>query len=263
MMRQSFCIECFVEDRKPASYLKVIAFAAKAGYEAFELWGYQGMPFDEVCKMAADHGIAIASMCGSTPLGEGLNKRANHASMHDQIRKSIAVAKERGVANLIVFSGNRYGLSDEECLPIMVEGLNAVKGDAEQAGICLNIELLNSRVNHPGYQADRSAWGFEVARRVGSPFVKTLFDIYHMQIMEGDLIRTITSGIDHIGHFHTAGNPGRHEMDDTQEIHYPAVFRAIQKTGYKGYIAHEFFPTGDKLPALKAAFDMTRKALSV
>ncbi len=262
MIGQSFCIECFVEDRTPASYLKAIAFAAKTGYEAFELWGYQGMPFVEVCKMAADHGIAIASMCGASSLTDGLNKRANHATIRDQIRESLALAHQHGISNLICFSGNRYGVSDDECLPIMAEGLDAVKGDAEKAGIRLNIELLNSRVNHPDYQADHSAWGFEVVRRVGSPFVKTLYDIYHMQIMEGDLIRTITDGIAGIGHFHTAGNPGRHEMDDSQEINYPAVFRAIRKTGYSGYIAHEFMPTGDKLPALKAAYELTQQALA-
>jgi hydroxypyruvate isomerase len=261
MIKQSFCIECFVEDRTPASYLKTIAFAAKTGYAAFELWGYEGMPFDKVCKMASDHGIAIASMCGASSLAEGLNKRANHATIRDQLRKSLDLARQRGIANLICFSGNRYGVSDDECLPILVEGLNAVKGDAEKAGICLNLELLNSRYDHPGYQADRSAWGFEAVRRVSSPCVKTLYDIYHMQIMEGDLIRTITDGVGHIGHFHTAGNPGRHDLDESQEIQYPAVFRAIRKTGFSGYIAHEFFPIGDKLPALKAAFDLTNREL--
>ena len=137
---------------------------------------------------------------------------------------------------------------------LTADGLAPVTEAAEAAGVSLNIELLNSKVDHPGYQCDHTAWGVAVCRRVGSPRVKLLYDIYHMQIMEGDLCRTITENIDFIGHFHTAGNPGRRDMDETQEIYYPAVVRAIRETGYDGYVAHEFSPKGDKLEALERAF---------
>jgi len=168
------------------------------------------------------------------------------------------VAGARGIPNLICFSGNREGQDDAACIGTCADGLAPAVKAAEEAGIFLNIELLNSKVDHPDYQCDHSAWGVEVCRRIGSPNVRLLYDIYHMQIMEGDLCRTIADNINYIGHFHTAGNPGRHEPDDTQEIGYPAVIRAIRRTGYDRYVAHEFNPRGDRLKALADAFRLFR-----
>lgn len=200
-----------------------------------------------------DLGFEIASIGGHGTLTDGLNKRENHSRIADEIRANLEIAKKYSILNLIVFSGNRNGLSDEEGAEITAEGLNIVKADAEAAGVNLVIELLNSKVNHPDYQCDRTAWGVQVVEAVNSPRVKLLYDIYHMQIMEGDLIRTIRDNIQHFAHFHTAGNPGRHDLDEDQEIYYPAVARAIAATGYDGWIGHEFIPKGDIIASLKQA----------
>ena len=147
-------------------------------------------------------------------------------------------------------SGDRKGISDEKgmdnCFIILEEAVKI----AEDEGVTICMELLNSKVNHPGYMCDKSDWGFELCRRVNSPRFKMLYDIYHMQIMEGDLIATIKKNIKHIGHFHTAGVPGRHELDENQEIYYPAVMRAIAETDYKGYVAHEYSPRRDPVKSL-------------
>ena len=252
--KQSFCIPCFLEGSGPEPVRRVIAAAAKIGYQAVELWARENFPFALICQAAGDNGMVVSTISGHKSLQNGLNKRENHRGIRDEILASLEVAQARGIANLICFSGNRYGVSDEECIPIVAEGLYAVKDAAEKAGVTLVLELLNSKVNHAGYQCDRTAWGVEVIRRVVSPNVKLLYDIYHMQIMEGDLCRTIAGNIEHIGHFHTAGNPGRHDMDDTQEINYRAVADAIDATGYDRYVAHEFMPKKDKIKALEAAF---------
>ena len=155
---------------------------------------------------------------------------------------------------LITFSGNRYeGLSDEEGIDIIAEGLSRVTKAAEEKGINLCLELLNSKVNHPDYQCDSTAWGVEVCKRVNSPRAKLLYDIYHMQIMEGDIIRTLQDNIEYIGHFHTAGNPGRHDLDEEQEINYPPIMQAIAETGYALYVGHEFIPKSDPIEGLRAA----------
>jgi len=154
---------------------------------------------------------------------------------------------------VITFSGNRKGMSDEEGARNTIIGLNKVKKIAEDNGVTICVELLNSKVNHPDYQGDRTAFGVAVVKAVGSPRVKLLYDIYHMQIMEGDLIKTIRDQAAFIGHYHTGGVPGRHELDGTQEVNWPAVCRAIVDTGFKGYLAHEFVPTRDPLTSLRAA----------
>ena len=252
--RQSFCIPCFLNGKEPEHYRETVERAAKIGYPAFEIWAREGVPFELLCDLAKELGLAIASMCGHGTLQDGLNKKENHARIRDELLASIDVAKAQGIPNLICFSGNREGKDDTECIGVVAEGLGMVSEAAEQAEVMLNVELLNSKVNHRDYQCDHTAWGVEVCKQVGSPNVKLLYDIYHMQIMEGDLCRTIGDNIDYIGHFHTAGNPGRNEMDETQEIYYPAVVRAIMDTGYDRYVAHEFMPKGDKLDALEAAF---------
>jgi hydroxypyruvate isomerase len=144
-------------------------------------------------------------------------------------------------------------VTDEEGLEICVKGLKRIVGVAEKNNVTIILELLNSKVDHHEYMADHSAWGVEVCKRVGSERLKLLFDIYHMQIMEGDLIRNLREAAPWIGHYHTGGNPGRHEIDDTQEIFYPAVMRAIVATGYKGYVGQEFVPTRDPLTSLREA----------
>jgi hydroxypyruvate isomerase len=152
-------------------------------------------------------------------------------------------------------SGNKRGIADEEGLANCVTPQQA-EAQAEDKGVTICMELLNSKVNHPDYQCDRTSWGVELCKRVNSPRVKLLYDIYHMQIMEGDIIRTIRNNIQWIAHFHTAGNPGRHEMDDTQEMNYRGIAKAIADLNYQGYIAHEYSPLGDPMKSLQATLEI-------
>ncbi len=199
-------------------------------------------------------GLAIPIVSGHRSLGDGLNKPENHDRIEAELRENIRKAAAHGIPSLITFSGNRNGQDDGRGLELCAQGLRRVIRDAEEHGINLCMELLNSKVNHPDYQCDHTAWGVQLCEAVGSPRCKLLYDIYHMQIMEGDLIRNIRDHLAHIGHFHTAGNPGRHNLDDQQEIFYPAVMRAIAATDYAGYVGHEFSPTGDAVAALQEAF---------
>jgi hydroxypyruvate isomerase len=164
---------------------------------------------------------------------------------------AIKAAAEAGAPNVIVLAGDRAGISDEHGLENSANFLNKVKAVAEDKGVTLCIELLNSKVNHPGYMCDTTKWGVELCKRVDSPRVKLLYDIYHMQIMEGDVIRTIKANIKYIGHFHTAGNPGRHEFDDTQELNYVGICKAIADLGFEGFLAHEYTPTKDAVVTLE------------
>jgi len=251
-IKQSFCYGCYMKGNMTVE--KLISEAAKIGYAAVELWGRGKAPFDEICDLAGEHGLRVASMSGHATLQDGMNKRENHDRIEQELLESIEIAAERDIPGLICFSGNRYDKSDEECIDIIAECFDRVKKTAEEKGVNLNIELLNSKVNHPGYQCDHTSFGAAVCDRVGSPRVKLLYDIYHMQIMEGDLIRTIRDNIQHIGHFHTAGNPDRRDMDEDQEIYYPAVMRAIAEADYAYYVGHEFSPKGDPIDALRRAF---------
>jgi hydroxypyruvate isomerase len=221
---------------------------AAIGYAAVELADQEHWP------VFREHGLAIAAVSGHRSIGDGLNRRQNHDRIEREITASLRLATQWDIANLIVFSGNREGLDDAAGAEITAEGLRRVAGAAEDAGVTLVLELLNSKVDHPDYQADRTAWGAEVVRLVGSPRVKLLYDIYHMQIMEGDIIRTIQTCAAAIGHYHTAGVPGRHEIGDGQELYYPAIVRAIQATGFAGYLGQEFIPAGDPVAALREAF---------
>ncbi|MCX7818418.1 MAG: TIM barrel protein [Kiritimatiellae bacterium] len=195
----------------------------------------------------------ICSMVPSHSLTRGLNAKANHEECLAAIRQSIEAAAAAGFPNVICFSGNRNGISDEEGWENCTVALKQVVGLAEQKGITLCMELLNSKRNHKDYQCDRTAWGVELCKRVGSPNFKLLYDIYHMQIMEGDIIATIREALPYIAHIHTAGVPGRHEIDETQELYYPAIMRAIAEAGFKGFVAHEYTPTGDPTAALEKA----------
>ena len=205
-------------------------------------------------QVARDHGL-ICSMGygGGGSIRDGLNNPANHDSIVNSLIAAMPKAVAMGVPNLITFFGNRMGRSDAEAINNCVAALNRLKGPAEQHGVTICVELLNSKVNHADYQGDRTPFGVEIVGAVGSPRVKLLYDIYHMQIMEGDVIRTIKQHHQHIAHYHTGGVPGRNELDDTQELQWPAVCRAIVATGFTGYLAHEFVPTRDPLTSLREA----------
>ena len=202
---------------------------------------------------AFKHGIRpVMVNAGDTP-SDGLNTKANHSRLEKEFRKNIELAAKAGVPNVICFSGNRRGMSDEEGLENCYIFVKKVIAQAEDKDVMVCIELLNSKVNHKDYQCDRTPWGVELVKRVNSPRFRLVYDIYHMQIMEGDVIRTIRDNIQHIAHFHTGGVPGRNEIDDTQELNYAAISRAIVETGFSGYMAHEFIPKREPLVSLREA----------
>ncbi len=248
-IKQSAAWWCFVPKiMTPEAFVRA---AADIGYDAVEL-----VP-QEHWKLVRDHGLTIASTGGHQSLQDGLNKVENRGRILRELEASLRLAVEWGIPNLIVFSGNRNGLNDETGAEVTAETLRGAAKMAEDAGVSLVLELLNSKVDHPDYQCDHTEWGVKVIEMVAAPRVKLLYDIYHMQIMEGDVIRTIQAHHPHFDHYHTAGNPGRNDLDDAQELYYPPIFRAIADTGYDRYIGHEFIPKGDPAAALKAAFDLT------
>lgn len=239
-------------------------------------WCYEKIPLDELCEKGAAMGLRAIDLLnedewevprryglvcsmgygGGGEIGSGMNRVENHAKIEEAFRRSIPRAGKLGVANVITFSGNRGGMSDEEGMKNTIAGLDRVKKIAEDHGVTICMELLNSKVDHKDYMCDRTAWGVRVMEAVNSPRVKLLYDIYHMQIMEGDLIRTIIRNIEWLGHFHTGGVPGRHELDDTQEVNWAGVMRAIAATKYAGYVAHEFLPVREPLKSLKEAVEL-------
>jgi hydroxypyruvate isomerase len=200
-----------------------------------------------------------SSMCNGAEIGltKGFNDKQYHETLIKNYTEHINLVAAAGYKNLICFSGNRNGMDDETGMKNCVEGLKKIMGLAEQKGVMIQMELFNSKVDHKDYMCDKSAWGVELCKRIGSEHFKLLYDIYHMQINEGDVIRTIQDHYKYFGHYHTAGVPGRHEIDETQELYYPAIMKAITATGYKGYVAQEFMPTGkddkEKEKALKKA----------
>lgn len=251
-VKQSICYPLF----KPAemALADLIHTAAEIGYAAIEFWG-RPPDFESIVALAKEHGLAIASMTGHASLPDGLNQRSNHDRIEDELRTSIDIAAEHGIPGLICFSGNRQPHQSEvEAITAVADGLARIAPYAEEKGINLNLELLNSKIDHPGYQCDHTAWGVAVCERVNSPRVKLLYDIYHMQIMEGDVIRTLRTHSKWIGHYHTAGVPGRNDLDDTQELNYRGICRAIAETGYDLYVGHEFRPKGDPIESLHATF---------
>ena len=245
-------------------------------------WPYGKLTVDQVCKMASDLGLdsvellepaewAIAKKYGltcamgyatvpnpGTRLTVGFNRAANHEWLIPAYEKTIPLAAAAGIPNLICFSGNRDGQSDEDGIQQCARGLSRLMPAAEQHGITICMELLNSKVDHKDYQCDRTPWGVALVKRVGSPRFRLLYDIYHMQIMEGDVIRTIKDNHEYIAHYHTAGVPGRHEIDDTQELQYPAIARAIADTGFTGFMAQEFIPLRDPRTSLAEAVRLCR-----
>ena len=218
--------------------------AARLGAVGIDLVGPES--FETLKK----HGLIPTLVPGGSGIKDGINKTANHATIDPKMREAIKAAAA-GAPNVIVLAGDRTGITDQEGAENCVVFLNGIEAYAEEMKVTLCIELLNSKVNHPGYMADHTAWGVDVCKKVNSPRVKLLYDIYHMQIMEGDVIRTIRKNIDFIGHFHTAGNPGRNEFDDTQELNYVGICKAIADTGYQGVLSHEYSPTRDALGTLE------------
>jgi hydroxypyruvate isomerase len=239
-------------------------------------WCYKDIPLEKLCAYSAQIGLKgvdllnpeeyevpgryglVCSMAyaGGGELPNALNRTENHARIEEGFRKNIPLAAKAKIPNVITFSGNRNGMSDEEGAKNTIAGLNRVKKIAEDNGVVICLELLNSKVNHKDYMCDHTAWGVQVVQAVNSPHVKLLYDIYHMQIMEGDLVATIQANIQWLGHFHTGGVPGRHELDGTQEVQWDGVMRGIAATNFQGYVAHEFVPTRDPLTSLREAVDL-------
>jgi hydroxypyruvate isomerase len=238
--------------------------------------GYKQFTLDQLCVYGAQMGlkgidllnvedfevprryglVCAMGYAGGGTIPDALNRVENHEAIEAAFRKNIPLAAKAGVPNVITFSGNRRGMSDEEGARNTIAGLNRVKKIAEDNGVTICLELLNSKRNHKDYMADHTAWGARVMREVNSPRVKLLYDIYHMQIMEGDLIATIRENIDVFGHFHTGGVPGRNEINSTQEIYYPALMKALVDLKFSGFVAHEFNPKGDPLTSLRQAVDL-------
>jgi len=222
----------------------------KIGIESIELLGPNEWP------VVKEFGLTCAMCNGPDSINYGFNKRDHHEKLVKGFEEMIPQVAKFGFPNIICFAGERKGVSDEEGLENCVEGLKKVAPIAEKYKVTVCMELLNSKVDHKGYMADHSAWGVEVCKRVGSEYIKLLYDIYHMQIMEGDIIRTIQKNHQYFGHYHTGGNPGRNEIDETQELYYPAIMRAIVATGYKGFVGQEFVPKRDPLVSLRQAIEI-------
>ncbi len=277
----------FLEASAAAAAVPVIGVAAASGASRTEpaklkgrinhsacRWCYSGMKLDDLCKAGAEMGLksiellnpdefetvrkygltcAVASFVKANPIPKGFNRVENHDAIIKELEERLPIVKAAGIPAQIVFSGNRNGLSDKEGLENCAKGLKRITPLAEQLGVTIVMELLNSKVDHKDYQCDHTAWGAELVKQVGSPRFKLLYDIYHMQIMEGDVIRTINQYFDAIGHFHTGGNPGRREIDQSQELNYVAICKAIADKGYTGFIGQEFIPSRDPMTSLREA----------
>ena len=241
-IKQSVCGGCLRKARMDAE--QTASLLTKMGVVGRDLVGRDDWP------LLKKHGLVATMVSGAGSIRKGLNDKSMHPKFLDDFKNNIKAAAEYKWPNVICMAGDRKGISDEvgmdNCHTILKEAVKI----AEDHEVTICMELLNSRVNHPGYMCDKSTWGFELCRRVDSLRFKMLYDIYHMQIMEGDLIATIRKNIKYIGHFHTAGVPGRHELNENQEIYYPAVMRAIVETGYTGYVAHEYTPIHDPVESL-------------
>lgn len=228
-------------------------------------WTYSFLSLEELCHSVNDIGFSAidligpsqwpilkahnidCSMCNGAEINlvQGWNNTQYHSTLIDRYREHINLVAEAGYRNLICFSGNRDGMDDETGLENCVRGLQQIMSLAEQRSVVIQMELFNSKVDHPDYMCDSTAWGVELCERINSPNFKLLYDIYHMQVQEGDIIRTIRDHHQWIDHYHTAGVPGRNEIDDSQELYYPAIMRAILDTGFEGYVAQEFISARD------------------
>ena len=237
-------------------------------------WCYSDIPLEQLCAAGKEIGLVgidlvgpkdwptlknynlISTMCNGAEisLAKGWNDKQYHAKLISNYTEHIDLVAKAGYTNLFCASGNRNGMDDETGLQNCAEGLKQIMAQAEKNGVIIVMELLNSKKDHKDYMCDHSAWGVELCKRIGSPNFKLLYDIYHMQIDEGDVISTIRSYNSYFGHYHTGGVPGRNEIDETQELYYPAIMKAIHATGYKGYVAQEFIPKAvDKIDSLRKA----------
>ena len=225
----------------------------KMGMKAIDLIG----PKDWPTLQKHDLECSMCYIGGKVSLNEGWNNPKFHEQLIKDYLEAIPLVAKAGYKNLICFSGNRNGMDDATGLKNCAEGLRKILPLAEKNNVIIQMELLNSKVDHKDYMCDKTPWGVELCKTLGSPNFKLLYDIYHMQIDEGDVIRTIRDNHQYIGHYHTGGVPGRHEINESQELYYPAIMKAILETGYEGYVAQEFIPTGktneDKIAALKKA----------
>jgi hydroxypyruvate isomerase len=238
-------------------------------------WCFGGMTLDQLCDVAkpmgiqaidlldeaewpvvAKHGLVCSTANGPGGITKGWNRREMHEELIKKSERLLPLVAAAGIPNMIVFSGNRAGMPDDEGMRTCAEGLKRIMPLAEKHGVTVIMELLNSKVDHKDYMCDRSNWGVGLCKLVGSERFKLLYDIYHMQIMEGDVIRTIRDHHAHFGHYHTAGNPGRSNLDQTQELNYRGICEAIVATGFKGYLAQEFMPRGDAATALRQAVEV-------
>lgn len=242
-LKQGFCSWCF--DGK-ATLEEQCLWAKKLGMPGIDLLGPS--KFETVKK----HGL-VCTMVNSHPLTDGLCDPKYHDMALEEINKAIEATSKEGWRNVICFSGNARGISREVGMNNCVDALKKIVSVAEKKKVILNMELLNSKVNHADYMCDRTDWGIELVKRVGSDNFKLLYDIYHMQIMEGDIIRSIQDNHQYFGHYHTAGNPGRHELDATQEIYYPPIAKAVSEVPYDGFFVHEFLPRRDSYTSLAEA----------
>ena len=253
------------EVARPAARLK----------QSVSRWCYGRIPLDDLCEAAKTigyksvellsekewevpkkHGMACAMANGFGTIPVGFNRPDNHDKLVADAERMIPLVAAAGVPNIVVFSGNRAGLSDGEGIANCIAGLKRVTPTAERHNVTLCLEMLNSKVVHKDYQADHTAWAVQVVQGVNSPRLKLLYDIYHMQIMDGDVIATVRANFGHIAHFHTGGVPGRAEIDDTQELNYRRVMQAIADLGFTGYVGQEFVPKRDPLTSLKQAFEI-------
>ena len=245
-LKQSICRWCF-----GGTKLEDLAKAAKGmGYQSIELLD----PSDWPVVAAAGLSCAVANAVKSNPIHQGLNRLENHDAIVKDLEERLPLVKAAGIPSQICFSGNRKGLDDKEGIKNCAIGLKRITPLAEKLGVTIIMELLNSKRDHGDYQCDRTPWGVELVNAVASDRFRLLYDIYHMQIMEGDVIATIQKHHKAIGHYHTAGNPGRNEFDDTQELNYKGICAAIVATGYKGYLGQEFMPKREAMASLREAF---------
>ena len=251
--------------------------AASAGRlkQSVARWCFAKTPLEDLCRQAAEmgivgidlvdppewpavqkYGLTPAMTTGAGTIPSGWNRKENHDRLEKQMQATIAAAAQAKLPNVITFSGNRAGLTDQEGKENCIAGLRRVKKIAEDQGVTVCMELLNSKIDHKDYQCDHTSWGVDVIKGVDTPRVKLLYDIYHMQIMEGDIIRTIRQNIQYIGHFHTGGVPGRHELDETQELQWRSIAKAIADLNFQGFVGHEFLPARDPMTSLRQAVEL-------
>ena len=242
-IKQSICRWCYGRIKLE----KLCEIAKAIGYQSIELL----LPAE--IKVVKNAGLTCAMMGGAS-IARGLNRKENHDRIVKQLTDHLEFAAAEGLPNVICMSGNREKMDDETGLKNCVIGLKRVIGLAEKKKVTLVMEGLNTRVDHKDYMYEHTSWGVDLCKRLGSENFKLLYDIYHMQIMEGDVIRTIRDNHKYIAHYHTGGNPGRNEIDETQELNYPAIVKAIVATGYKGYLGQEFIPKRDPVKSLTQAF---------